>query len=119
MDRAACDLARPRDLPGIIQEAKPDIIVNAAAYTAVDRAEAEEQLAILLNGTAVGIIAEEAHRLGALLVHYSTDYVFDGLKEAPYTEEDLPNPINAYGRSKVAGERAVHQSGCDYLILRS
>jgi dTDP-4-dehydrorhamnose reductase len=119
MDRTACDLARPRDLPGIIREAKPDIIVNAAAYTAVDRAEAEEQLAILVNGTAVGIIAEEAHRLGALLVHYSTDYVFDGVKDSPYTEEDLPNPINAYGRSKLAGERAAHQSGCDYLILRS
>jgi dTDP-4-dehydrorhamnose reductase len=72
-----------------------------------------------VNGTAVGVIAEEAHRLGALLIHYSTDYVFDGAKDCPYTEEDLPNPINAYGRSKLAGERAAHQSDSDYLILRT
>ena len=119
MDRRACDLSRPHELPDIVREVKPDVIVNAAAYTAVDKAEAEEQLASVVNGTAVGVMAEEARLLGALLIHYSTDYVFDGAKDAPYTEEDLPNPINAYGRSKLAGERAAHQSGCDYLILRT
>jgi dTDP-4-dehydrorhamnose reductase len=119
MDRTACDLSRPRDLPGIIREAKPDVIVNTAAYTAVDKAENEEELATLVNGTAVGVIAEEARRLGALLIHYSTDYVFDGAKDCPYLEDDLPSPINAYGRSKLAGERAIGQSGGDYLILRT
>jgi dTDP-4-dehydrorhamnose reductase len=119
MDRMACDLSRPHDLPGIIREAKPDVIVNAAAYTSVDKAENEEELATLVNGTAVGVIAEEARRLGALLIHYSTDYVFDGTKDCPYTENDLPRPINAYGRSKLIGERAIAQSGSDYLILRT
>lgn len=119
MDRKACDLSRPRDLPDIIRNVKPDIIVNAAAYTAVDKAENEEELATVVNGTAVGAIAEEARRLGALLIHYSTDYVFDGTKNSAYTEVDLPNPINAYGRSKLAGERAIVQSGSQYLILRT
>ena len=119
MDRLACDLSRPHDLAGIIRDAKPAIIVNAAAYTAVDKAEKEEELATLVNGTAVGVMAEETRRLGALLVNYSTDYVFDGTKDSPYTEDDPPNPINAYGRSKLAGERAIGQSGSDYLILRT
>jgi dTDP-4-dehydrorhamnose reductase len=119
MDCRACDLSRPLELPSIVREVKPDVIINAAAYTAVDKAEAEEQLAILVNGTAVAVLAEEARLLGALLIHYSTDYVFDGKKSSPYTEEDLPNPINAYGRSKLAGERAIEQSGSDYLILRT
>jgi dTDP-4-dehydrorhamnose reductase len=119
MDRLACDLSRPHDLPDIIRDAKPAIIVNAAAYTAVDKAEKEEELATLVNGTAVGVMAEEARRLGALLIHYSTDYVFDGTKGSPYTEDDPPNPINAYGRSKLAGERAIGYSGSDYLILRT
>jgi dTDP-4-dehydrorhamnose reductase len=119
MDRLGCDLSRPHQLPSIIQDAEPDIIVNAAAYTSVDKAEKEEELATLVNGIAVGIIAAEARQLGALLVHYSTDYVFDGTKDAPYAEDDLPNPINAYGRSKLAGERAIAQSAGDYLILRT
>lgn len=119
MDRLTCDLSRPHDLPGIIRDAKPDIIVNAAAYTAVDKAEKEEELATLVNGTAVDIMAAEARQLGALLIHYSTDYVFNGTKDSPYTEDDPPNPINAYGRSKLAGERAIDQSGSDYLILRT
>jgi dTDP-4-dehydrorhamnose reductase len=119
MDRSTCDLSRPHDLPAIIQDAKPAIIVNAAAYTAVDKAEKEEELATLVNGTAVGIMAEEARRLGALLIHYSTDYVFDGTKDSPYTEDDQPSPINAYGRSKLAGDRAIGQSAADYLILRT
>jgi dTDP-4-dehydrorhamnose reductase len=119
MDRKACDLSRLSDLPGVIRSVKPDIIVNAAAYTAVDKAESEEELATVVNGTAVGVIAEEARRLGALFIHYSTDYVFDGTKNSPYTEIDSPNPINAYGRSKLAGERAIVQSGSQYLILRA
>ena len=118
-DRPACDLSRPQDLPDIIRNTKPAIIVNAAAYTAVDKAEKEEELATLVNGTAVGAMAEEARRLGALLIHYSTDYVFDGTKNSAYTEDDPPNPINAYGRSKLAGERLIGQSGSDYLILRT
>jgi dTDP-4-dehydrorhamnose reductase len=119
MDRPICDLSRPHDLRAIIQDAKPDIIVNAAAYTTVDKAEKEEEHATLVNGTAVGVMAEEARSLGALLIHYSTDYVFDGTKDSPYTEDDPPNPINAYGRSKLAGERAIGQYAADYLILRT
>jgi dTDP-4-dehydrorhamnose reductase len=119
MDRAGCDLSRPRDLPRIISELKPDVIVNAAAYTAVDRAEEEERLATIVNGTAVGVLADEARKSGTLLIHYSTDYVFDGTKKTPYTEDDPPRPINAYGRSKLAGERAVVESAGDYLILRT
>lgn len=119
LDRAACDLARPADVARILRAAEPDIIVNAAAYTAVDKAEQQEALATLINGTAVGEIAETARQLGALLIHYSTDYVFDGRKDAPYTEDDAPHPINAYGRSKLAGERAIAQCGGRYLIVRT
>jgi dTDP-4-dehydrorhamnose reductase len=119
MDRKACDLTNLRDLPRIIRAAAPDIIVNAAAYTAVDKAEEEEPQATLINGTAVGVLAEEARKLGALLIHYSTDYVFDGTKTTPYTEDDLPHPLNAYGRSKLSGERAIDQCGGNYLILRT
>jgi dTDP-4-dehydrorhamnose reductase len=119
MDRKACDLSNLQGLSRIIRDARPDIIVNAAAYTAVDKAEEEEPLATLINGTAVGVLAEEARKLDALLIHYSTDYVFDGTKAAPYTENDLPNPLNAYGRSKLAGERAIAQCGGNYLTLRT
>ena len=119
LDRAACDLARPAEVARILRAATPDIIVNAAAYTAVDRAEQEEELATLINGTAVGEIAETARQLGALLIHYSTDYVFDGRKDAPYAEDDVPSPISAYGRSKLAGERAIAQCGGRYLIVRT
>jgi dTDP-4-dehydrorhamnose reductase len=119
LDRRQCDLSRPEELPKLICAVKPDVIVNAAAYTAVDDAEREEALATIVNGTAVGVIAQEAHRTGALLVHYSTDYVFDGLKDGPYAEEDPPRPLNAYGRSKLNGEIAVQQAGGSYLILRT
>src|SRR5579864_1432269 len=119
MDRNACDLSRPQELSRVIRDVKPDVIVNAAAYTAVDKAEEEEELATKINGTAVGAIAEEARKLGALLVHYSTDYVFDGTKSAPYAEDDPPHPINAYGRSKLAGERAIEECDGRYLILRT
>jgi len=119
MDRNACDLTRLQDLPRIIREIHPDIVVNAAAYTAVDKAEEEEAQATMINGAAVGVIADEARKLGALLIHYSTDYVFEGTKDTPYTEDDPPHPINAYGRSKLAGERAIEQCGAEYLILRT
>ena len=119
LDRRGCDLSQPELLPSLIRGIKPDIIVNAAAYTAVDKAEQEEQLATTINGTAVGVLAEESRKAGILLVHYSTDYVFDGVKETPYTEEDATHPINAYGRSKLAGETAMRQAGGAYVILRT
>lgn len=119
LDRQQCDLSRPDRLPKLISGLKPDVIVNAAAYTAVDDAEREERLATTVNGAAVDVMAQEARRIGALVVHYSTDYVFDGRKDAPYTEEDLPCPINAYGRSKLVGEVAVARVGGSYLILRT
>jgi dTDP-4-dehydrorhamnose reductase len=103
----------------VVRTTKPDLIVNAGAYTAVDKAELEPELAMAVNGVAPGILAEEAKRIGALLIHYSTDYIFDGTKNSPYTEEDLPNPINAYGKSKLAGERAIQTVGGAYLIFRT
>lgn len=118
-DRASLDLANPDETVSRVREVKPDLIVNAAAYTAVDAAEQEAALAMAINGTAPGILAEEAQRHGSLLVHYSTDYVFDGSKRSPYTEDDEPNPANVYGRTKLAGEDAVRASGCRHLILRT
>ena len=117
--RAELDLASPDSIRTRVREVKPDIIVNAAAYTAVDKAESEPALAAAINGVAPGILAEEARRLGALLVHYSTDYVFDGEKSEPYVENDVPNPLNEYGRSKLAGERAIAAAGCAHLIFRT
>ncbi|NOZ51517.1 MAG: dTDP-4-dehydrorhamnose reductase, partial [Gammaproteobacteria bacterium] len=98
---------------------KPNVICNAVAYTAVDKAESEEALAMKINGESPGVLAEEALKLGALLVHYSTDYVFDGSKSSPYVETDEPNPINVYGSTKLAGELAVSSSGCDYMTFRT
>ncbi|MCE9641170.1 MAG: dTDP-4-dehydrorhamnose reductase [Betaproteobacteria bacterium] len=118
-DRDALDLADPAAMVATVRKLRPDIIVNAAAYTAVDRAEAEPALAIAVNGTAPGILAAEALRLNALLVHYSTDYVFDGTKRGSYSEDDAPAPLNVYGRTKLAGERAVQTSGARHLILRT
>ena len=118
-DRAILDLADPDAIRRAVRDAKPAVIVNAAAYTAVDRAESELEQAMRINGIAPGVLAEEAKRLGALLVHYSTDYVFDGRKGEPYSEDDEPKPINVYGASKLAGERAIKASGCRYLILRA
>jgi dTDP-4-dehydrorhamnose reductase len=100
------------------REIKPQIIVNAAAYTAVDKAESELEKCQQINGMAPGILAEEANKLSALLVHYSTDYIFDGTKSAPYTEEDAPNPLGAYGRSKLAGDNAVLAVNGNHLIFR-
>lgn len=119
LDRARCDLSRPETLPPLIRDIRPDVIVNAAAYTAVDKAEQEESLATVINGTSVGVLAEEAKKIGALLVHYSTDYVFDGTKAEPYVEDDVPNPINAYGRSKLVGEVAIRAVDGAYIILRT
>lgn len=116
---ARLDLANPDSIHRAIRAARPEVIVNAAAYTAVDQAESERDAAFAVNATAPGILGEEAKGLGALLVHYSTDYVFDGAKATPYAEEDEPDPINVYGASKLAGERAIVGSGCRYLILRT
>lgn len=119
LDRSGMDLASPDSIRRAIRDAKPNIIINAAAYTAVDKAEAEPGLAMQINGVAPGIMAEEAKRLGALLVHYSTDYVFDGTKRAPYVEDDPPNAVSSYGRSKLAGEQAIALSGAIHLIFRT
>ena len=116
---ARADFGEPEKLRAVVRESRPDLIVNAAAYTAVDGAEKEPDLAMAINGTAPGVLAEEAGRLGAALVHYSTDYVFDGEKAAPYVEEDKAAPINVYGRSKLAGEEAVRGSGAPHLVLRT
>ena len=118
-DRRTLDLSRPQDLAKTLDEIRPDVIVNAAAYTAVDKAEEEESLATTVNGVSPGVLAEVAKQSNALLVHFSTDYVFDGTKDGVYTESDTPNPLNAYGRSKLAGEQAVRESGCDYLLFRT
>jgi dTDP-4-dehydrorhamnose reductase len=119
VDREAMDLADADSIRGAIREANPAIIVNAAAYTAVDKAETEAGLAMRINGIAPGIMAEEAARAGALLVHFSTDYVFDGAKKTPYREADVAKPLNSYGRSKLAGEAAVRASGARHLIFRA
>jgi len=117
--RETLDLADAGTIVRYVREARPRLIVNAGAYTAVDRAEAETDLARVVNGKAPGVLAEEARRLGALLVHYSTDYVFDGAKQGAYVEDDTPAPLNVYGETKLEGERAVAQSGCTHLIVRT
>lgn len=108
----------PSKLVEIIRSYKPSHIVNAAAYTAVDKAETEENIATIVNGNTVGVIAEEAKKLGSLLFHYSTDYVFNGKKESPYVEDDSTDPLNAYGRSKLLGEKLITEVGGDHIILR-
>jgi len=119
LGRKEADFSNPESLRDIVREIEPDVIVNAAAYTAVDKAEEEVELAMTINEMSPGVLAEEALKLNALLVHYSTDYVFDGSKNEPYSETDTPNPINVYGRTKLAGELAILSSGCDYLIFRT
>jgi dTDP-4-dehydrorhamnose reductase len=118
-DRAALDLSDPDRIVAVLRESRPDVVVNAAAYTAVDRAEAEEPLAHAINGVAPGVLGEEAKRCGAYLLHFSTDYVFDGTKSAPYVETDAVNPLSAYGRTKLEGERRLAASGCDHGVLRT
>lgn len=119
VDRNQCDLACPDQLRSLIRTIKPGIIVNPAAYTAVDQAESEPALAQTINGAAPGILAEEARQLDALLVHYSTDYVFDGIQSTPYREDDPTGPLGVYGRTKLAGEQAIAATGCRYLIFRT
>ncbi|MDX1484469.1 MAG: dTDP-4-dehydrorhamnose reductase [Alphaproteobacteria bacterium] len=118
-DPAALDLASNDSILAALREIEPGLIVNTGAYTAVDRAESEPDLAMAVNGIAPGILATEARRLDATLVHFSTDYVFDGSAEHPYTEDDAPAPLNAYGRSKVAGENAITAAGGAYLVFRT
>jgi len=119
VDREAFDLADPNETRALIRREKPDVILNAAAYTAVDRAESEPEVAMAINGHAPRTLAEEAQRANALLVHYSTDYVFDGTKREPWLETDKPNPLSTYGTSKLAGERAIQGVGGRYLIFRT
>ena len=118
-DHASLDLTTPDAIARGVREARPDVVVNAAAYTAVDRAESDEPAAHAVNALAPAILAEEARRAGALLVHFSTDYVFDGTKAGAYVETDTPRPPNAYGRTKLEGERAIAASGAAYLIVRT
>lgn len=113
------DLSAPASLPALLDRVQPDVIVNAAAYTAVDRAEQEEALATRVNGEAVGMIGRWAATHGALVIHYSTDYVFDGHQAVPYTADAPTVPLGAYGRSKLAGELALRESGADHLLLRT
>jgi dTDP-4-dehydrorhamnose reductase len=117
--RPQIDLAQPDRLREIIRSAAPSLIINAAAYTAVDRAESEPELAQLVNGTAPTVMAEEADRLGAGLIHLSTDYVFDGQKNTPYLPSDPTGPTSVYGRSKLAGEVGIRETGCQHVILRT
>lgn len=119
LDRSACDLSNPSSIRTAMQDARPDVVLNAAAYTAVDRAESERELAMRINGDAPGILAEEAKKSNALLIHYSTDYVFDGSKREPWVEDDPVRPLNAYGATKLAGERNIQQIGGQFLIFRT
>jgi dTDP-4-dehydrorhamnose reductase len=113
------DFSNPDSIRNAVRAAEPAVIINAAAYTAVDKAESEPALAWAINGTAPGVLAEEAKRLGSILVHYSTDYVFDGTKQGSYVETDAPNPLNVYGQTKLAGDEAIQSVGGDFLILRT
>ena len=117
--RDRLDLTRPDSIVRCVRDTAPDIIVNAAGYTSVDDAESEPELAMQVNAAATGIMAEEAKRSGALLVHYSTDYVYDGSKTGLYHEDDTPNPVNVYGRSKLEGEYNIKAGDCRHLILRT
>jgi dTDP-4-dehydrorhamnose reductase len=117
--RATLDLASPAAIAEAVRAARPDVIVNAGAYTAVDRAESQPDVAHAVNAIAPGVLAEEAKRAGALLVHFSTDYVFDGTKAGPYVEDDATHPLGAYGRTKLEGEQRVIASGCRHLVLRT
>lgn len=119
VDHQECDLSKPAAIRQLIADFKPQVIINPAAYTAVDKAESEPALADAVNTVAPGILGEEAARHGALVIHYSTDYVFDGTKDGAYREDDTPNPQSVYGRSKLAGEQALQASGADHLIFRT
>jgi dTDP-4-dehydrorhamnose reductase len=118
-DRQVLDLARPESIRDCVRAVRPQVIVNTAAYTAVDKAESDEAAAMAVNRDGPAVLGEEARRCGALVVHFSTDYVFDGEKAGPYVEHDATGPLNVYGRSKLAGERALQASGCRHLIFRT
>lgn len=117
--RDALDLSQPESIREVVRRHKPDLIINAAAHTAVDQAESEPALALAINATAPGVFAEEAARLGVPFIHYSTDYVFDGGKASPWVESDPPHPLSVYGSTKLAGEQAIAEAGGQYLILRT
>ena len=117
--RADLDLQQPAQIRARVLEVRPQLIINAAAYTAVDRAESEPHIAHAINATAPAVLAAVASQCDALLVHYSTDYVFDGNKITPYLEEDAAHPLNVYGQTKLEGERAIQSSGCRHLIFRT
>lgn len=119
LGRDQLDLSKPDEIRRTIREVRPQLIVNAAAYTAVDRAETDQSMAHEVNAEAPELMAVEAKKIGAVLLHYSTDYVFDGTKISPYDEEDFTNPINAYGKTKLAGEQAIRASGVPHLIFRT
>lgn len=117
--RDSLDLANPEAIAKIVADHQPDLIINAAAYTAVDKAESERELAIAINGTAPGILAKEAQQIGATLIHVSTDYVFDGTQSHPYLETDQTQPLGAYGQSKLAGEQAILKTEANAAIIRT
>jgi dTDP-4-dehydrorhamnose reductase len=117
--REQLDLSKPGDIRRTILEVRPQLIVNAAAYTAVDRAETDQTMAQTINQEAPGLMAVEAKKIGAILLHYSTDYVFDGTKKVPYDEADSASPINIYGKTKFAGEQAIRSSGVPHLVFRT
>ncbi|SFP28789.1 dTDP-4-dehydrorhamnose reductase [Pseudomonas sp. NFPP28] len=119
LGRDQLDLANAEQIRQQVRAHRPSLIINAAAHTAVDQAESEPDAAFAINAIAPGILAEEAKALGIPLIHYSTDYVFDGSKPAPYTEADTPNPLGVYGQSKLAGEQAIAAVGGQYLVLRT
>lgn len=119
LTREKADFSQPEQLRGIVASLRPTVILNAAAYTAVDKAESEPELAGLVNTTSPAVLAEEAARYGGLLVHYSTDYVFDGSKSSPWVEDDPTGPVNVYGSTKLAGEQAIAAAGGSYLIFRT
>lgn len=119
MDYPQIDMSNPNQIRSIVREHRPDLIINATAYTDVDKSESLNELAMAINGTGPGVLAEEALRLNAGLIHFSTDYVFDGTATEPYLEEDQPNPLGVYGESKLAGEKSVEATGGAYLIFRT
>jgi dTDP-4-dehydrorhamnose reductase len=119
LGRNELDLAKPDEVRHAIAQSRPNLIINAAAYTAVDQAEKEELLARIINADGPAVLAEEAKKIGAFLIHYSTDYVFDGTKRSPYAEDDATDPPSVYGRTKLAGEEAIRASGVLHLILRT
>ncbi|MEQ1530056.1 MAG: dTDP-4-dehydrorhamnose reductase [Methylococcales bacterium] len=119
VSREQADLSDLDALRRTLQTIKPDIVVNPAAYTAVDKAETDQEQAFLVNAKAPGVLAEEVKKLGGLLIHYSTDYVFDGSNSVAYTETDATNPLNVYGKSKLAGEQAIQAIGCQHLLIRT